>query len=206
MMSKTIQKNSKYKLPKIINVLNENDAKQLVRNLKKDGHNGKAILKTKIMIDGERFPLNVSKIEEICKLKQNSKRKTEFIDADFIKLYKQGFTPNDVVSKLKCSFDEADKVFVKFQKYSGLTLTSLEELDTLYSHLHKIDPFVESLDHAIEVVKTAVESYEEFEQYKYPCKDCGKLIRISNGEWRDLYPFIMSNNFSHNDCNNPRYS
>ena len=205
MMSKTIQKNSKYKLPKIINVLNENDAKQLVRNLKKDGHNGKAILKTKIMIDGERFPLNVSKIEEICKLKQNSKRKTEFIDADFIKLYKQGFTPNDVVPRLKCSFDEADKVFVKFQKYSGLTLTSLKDQRTLFSHLRKIDPSVQTLVDAAEVVKTAVESHLMLQKYTYRCDVCEDPMVIGTGELSSILQHLKDKFFGHDYCHDDNY-
>ncbi len=205
MLSQEVQKNTKEKLPKIIKVKNENEAKQLVRNLKKDGHNGKAILKTKIMIDGERFPLNVSKIEEICKLKQNSKGKTEFTDADFFKLFQQGLTPNDVVPRLKCTFDEADKAFEKFQKYSGMTLTSLEELDTLYSHLHKIDPSVQTLADAAEVVKTAVESHLMLQKYTYRCDVCEDLMVIGTGELSSILQHLKDKFFGHDYCHEDNY-
>lgn len=205
MMSKTIQKNSKYKLPKIINVLNENDAKHLVRTLKMKGYNNRDILKIKIMIDGEKFPLNIIMIEEICKLKQNSKGKTEFTDADFFKLYQQGFTPNDVVSILKCTFDEADTAFEKFQKYSGMTLTSLEELDTLYSHLHKIDPSVQTLADAAEVVKTAVESHLMLQKYTYRCNVCEDPMVIGTGELSSILQHLKDKFFGHDYCHEDNY-
>lgn len=205
MLSQEVQKNTKEKLPKIIKVKNENEAKQLVRNLKRDGYNGKAILKTKIMIDGEKFPLNVSKIEEICKLKQNSKGKTEFTDADFFKLFQQGLTPNDVVPRLKCTFDEADKAFEKFQKYSGMTLTSLEELDTLYSHLYTIDPFVDSLDHATKVVKTAVESHIMLQQYWYYCPWCRKKRVFGVEELHMVLKHVKDTGYCCDECVEPLY-
>jgi len=205
MMSKTIQKNSKYKLPKIINVLNENDAKHLVRTLKMKGYNNRDILKIKIMIDDEKFPLNIPKIEEIYKLKQNLKGKTEFTDADFFKLYQQGFTPNDVVSILKCTFDEADKAFEKFQKYSGMTLTSLEELNTLYSHLHKIDPSVQTLADAAEVVKTAVESHLMLQKYTYRCDVCEDPMVIGTGELSSILQHLKDKFFGHDYCHEDNY-
>ena len=200
MVSKTIQKNSQNNLQKTVNVKNETEAEQLIKNLRKEGNNPRAILKIKIMIDGERFPLNIAKIVKICKSKQNSKRKTEFIDADFIKLYKQGFTPNDVVPRLKCPYDDAEKVFVKFQKYSGMTLASLDELDILYSHLRKIDPDVQTLADAFEAVKTAVEHYQMLQTYAYRCDICGEQMLIGPCERSSVLKHLKDSHFCHAEC------
>jgi len=191
---------SKKKQKEIINVTSEDEAKQVVKNFKMKSYNSRDILKMKIMINGEKFPLNIPKIEEICKLKQNSKRKTELIDADFIKLYQQGLTPNDAVRILKCTFDEADKAFVKFQKYSGLTLVSVDDLDTLYSHLYKINPFVEHLETAIEAVKTTVDSHMILEKYRYRCSVCGGPLRLGFGEVPAVLQYLEKEKFGHDDC------
>ena len=191
---------SKKKQKEIINVTSEDEAKQVVKNFKMKSYNSRDILKMKIMIDGEKFPLNIAKIEEICKLKQNSKRKTEFIDADFIKLYKQGFTPNDVVPRLKCLYDDAEKVFVKFQKHSGMTLVSLDELDTLYSHLRKIDPDVQTLADVVEAAKTAVIHYELLKTYTYRCDICGEQMIIGPGERSFVLKHLKDSHFCHAEC------
>jgi len=205
LLSQEVQKNTKEKLPKIIKVKNENEAKQLVRNLKRDGYNGKAILKTKIMIDGEKFPLNVSKIEEICKLKQNSKGKTEFTDADFFKLFQQGFTPIDVVPRLKCTFDEADKAFEKFQKYSGMTLVSSQDYRTLFSNLAKIDPFIQTFWQANGLVKIAVESHIMLQQYWYYCPWCRKKRVFGEEELHMVLKHVKDTGYCCDECVEPLY-
>lgn len=207
MISKEVQENTKEKilLPETINVKTENDAKQLVKNLKRDGYNGREILKTKIMIGDKKFPLNISKIKKICESEQTSNEQIELTDADFFKLYEKGFTPNDVVPRLKCSFDKADKPFIKYQKYSGMVLVSSKDQETLFLHLRKMYPYIETLSDAIPWVKMAVESNHMLLQYRYRCDVCGKTMVIGSGERASVIKHLEDHYFGHDYCHTDNY-
>jgi len=202
-MSKTIQKNSKYKLPKIINVLNENDARHLVKTLKMKGYNDRDILKIKIMIGDEKFPLNIAKIEEIYKeSEQKSKEKVQYTEADYFQLFQKNYTPNDVVSRFGCSFDDVDKAFNNFQKYSDKILVSSRDYKIMFSHLRKIISYVETFEGANLIIEAAVDSHIMHQQYKYSCNVCGETKVMDSDELPDILQFLKDVQYGHDDCHN----
>ena len=194
------------KLPKIINVQNENDAKHLVRNLKKKGYNNRDILKMKIMIDEEKFPLNIPKIENICnESEQKSIEKAKFTEADYFKFFQKNYTPNDVVIRRGCPFDDVDKAFTKYQKHSGKILVSLKDHETLVSHLTKIDPFVQTLAEATIAAKTAVESHIMLQQYWYYCPWCRKKRVFGEEELHMVLKHVKDTGYCCDECVEPLY-
>ncbi len=202
-MSKAIQKNSKKKLPKIINVKNENEAKQTVRNLRKERNNPRAILKIKIMINGEKFPLNITKIKDICEgTEQKPKEKTKFTEFDYFKLFKKNYTPNDVVDELGCQFDDVDEAYNKFQKYSGKILVSLRDYEIMFSHVRKIIPNAKTFEDSNLAIEAAVDSRLMLQKYKYDCPGCGEEKIIGEDERPFVLKYIKDEGFGHVDCPN----
>ena len=203
MTSKKIQKNTKKKLSKIINVKNETEAKQLVRNLRKEGNNPRTILKIKIMIDGEKFPLNITKIKDICEgSEQKSKEKIKLTEADYFQLFQKNYTPNDVVSKHGCSFDDVDKAFNNFQKYSDKILSSSRDYEIMISNLRKIYPNVETFEDANLAIETAVESHLMLQSYNYGCSVCEERRVIGEDERSPILQYLKDQKFGHAACRN----
>ena len=202
-MSKAIQKNSKKKLPKIINVKNENEAKQTVRNLRKERNNPRAILKIKIMINGEKFPLNITKIKDICEgTEQKPKEKTKCNEAEYFKLFKKSYTPNDVVDERGCPYDPVDEAFNKFQKYSGKILVSSREYETMLSLVRKVNPNVRTFEDANWVIETVVDDHLMLQKYKYHCTGCGEEKIIGEDERPFVLKYMKDKGFGHVNCPN----
>lgn len=178
------------------------DAKLRVHQMQEEGKNPRDILKTKFDFDGKVFGFNVTQLSEIKKkfeLKANTT--VEYSISDLFRLFKEGMSPVQVIIKTNTPVDEVKTVYDDFLKLEGMTATQYF-VDKIYSLARKVMPIDGTINDVLNKIETAVESHIEFEQYKYPCSDCGKLIRISNGEWPEIYQFMVTENFGHYDCNN----
>ncbi len=192
----------KPKLPKAVNFSSEQEANQFIIDKKDEGYNSRDLLKVKITVNDKNYPLNVQKINKIC---QNPEETTgKFTDADFARLYNRGMDPNYVVVELGCTFEEADAAYAKFLKHSNQVTVSFNDYIKLFDEVTKIDEDAMEMSDAVRIVRIAVESHLELERFKYPCYKCGKLIRITNGEWPHLKRFMIKDGgFGHYDCNKP---
>ncbi len=185
-----------------ISVSSLHDAKLKVHQMQKEGKNPRDILKTKFDFDGKVFGFNVTQLYEIKKkfeLKANTT--VEYTISDLFRLFKEGMSPVQVIIKTNKPVDEVKTAYDDFLKLEGMTATQYF-VDKIYSLARKVMAIDGTINDVLNKIETAVESHIEFEQFKYPCTDCDELIRISNGEWPDLYNLMVSENFGHYDCNN----
>jgi len=195
--------NKKKNLPKTINVKNETEAEQTVKNLRKEGNNPRAILKIKIMINGKKYPLNIKGIKDICEgTEQKTEETAKCNEAEYFKLFKKSYTPNDVVDERGCPYDPVDEAFNKFQKYSGKILVSSREYETLLSLVRKVNPNVRTFEDANLAIETGVDDHLMLQKYKYHCPGCGEEKVIGEDEMPSLLQYLKDQGYAHVDCSN----
>ena len=188
--------------PNTISVSSLQEARLKIYQMQQENTNQRNILKTKFELDGEIFGFNVKQLSEIKKEFTGKATVTmEYTTSDVFKMFKEGMTPLEVLIKTHKPYDEIITIHDQFLELENKIPVQKYFVDKIFSLAREVKPIDGTYDDVLDKIKTAVESHKKFEHFKYPCNDCGKLIRISNGEWPDLYTFMISEKFGHHDCN-----
>jgi len=194
-------KPTKKELP--IRVKNYDELKKNVYQDIQQGISQRDILPKKFSVNGKIIGLYPARVREI----KEEFEKTEHVNEEpnhvkLFKLFQKGYIPTAALIETWCTFDEVEEAHQQFLSFENKT-------DVSEDYLFKIDELAldvagdgkfENHGDVIFYLNEAVEDALEYRKFTYPCKKCGKPIRVSDYNWPDIREFLIENGWGHEKC------
>jgi len=186
-----------------IRVKNYDELKKNVYQDIQHGISQRDILPKKFSVNGKIIGLYPARVREI----KEEFEKTEHVNEEpnhvkLFKLFQKGYTPTAALIETKCTFEEVNEAHQQFLSFENKT-------DVSEDYLFKIDELAldvagdrkfENHDDVIFYLNEAVEDALKYREFTYPCKKCGKPLRVSDSNWPDIREFLIENGWGHKKC------
>ena len=192
---------TKKELP--IRVKNYDELKKNVYQDIQQGMNQKDIVQKKFSVDGEIIGLNPVMVKEIKEeFEKTDKANEEPNHVKLFRLFQKGYTPTAALIETKCTFEEVEEAHQQFLSFE-------DKIDVSEDYLLKIDELAldvagdgkfENQNDVIFYLNEAVEDALKYRKFTYPCRDCGKPIRVSDYNWPKIREFLIENGWGHTKC------